>query len=60
MQKGRKSIMKRIRVTKTGKLIARKRGQSHFRSKKSGQNKMGKRSTVNLGKENIRRILTRA
>ena len=48
MKKPRKSISKRIRITKNGKLIARKRGQSHFRSKKSGNSKMRMRSGQTL------------
>lgn len=32
----RKSVSKRIRVTKTGKMIRRKASQGHFRSKISG------------------------
>lgn len=32
----RKSVMKRIRVTKTGKLMRRTMGQGHCRAKKRG------------------------
>jgi ribosomal protein L35 len=32
----RKSVVKRIKVTKTGKLMYRKMAQDHFRAKKRG------------------------
>jgi ribosomal protein L35 len=34
--KSNKSYMKRIRVTKGGKLVARAPGQNHFNAKRSG------------------------
>jgi ribosomal protein L35 len=46
----RKSVTSRIRKTKTGKLIRRKIGQSHFRAKKSGKQIREKRSRVNVTK----------
>lgn len=33
--KPNKSILKRIRITKTGKLVRRKAGQNHFNAKAS-------------------------
>jgi ribosomal protein L35 len=33
----RKSVVERIKVTGTGKLIKRKMGLNHFRAKKSGK-----------------------
>jgi len=35
--KTRKSISKRFKITKTGKVMRRATGQDHFRAKKSGQ-----------------------
>jgi large subunit ribosomal protein L35 len=35
--KTRKSISKRFKITKTGKVLRRATGQDHFRAKKSGQ-----------------------
>ena len=46
--KTNKSYSKRIRVTKHGKLIARKPGQGHFNAKESGNKTRAKRSTVIL------------
>ncbi len=46
--KTNKSFTKRIRVTKTGKLIARKAGQDHFNAKERGRTKNVKKRTVSL------------
>jgi len=35
--KTRKSIKKRFRITKTGKILRRATGQDHFRAKKTGK-----------------------
>jgi len=44
--KTNKSYTKRIRVTRTGKLMARKAGQNHFNAKQSGSKRSGKRVAV--------------
>lgn len=41
--KTNKSYLKRIRVTRTGKLIARRPGQNHFNAKQSGAERSQKR-----------------
>ncbi len=46
--KSNKSYLKRIRVTKHGKLIARKPGQNHFNAKESGNTTRAKRKTTIL------------
>ena len=46
--KTNKSYTKRIRVTRTGKLIARKPGQNHFNAKASGGKRRAKRGAVTL------------
>ncbi|MCX6787335.1 MAG: 50S ribosomal protein L35 [Candidatus Kaiserbacteria bacterium] len=46
--KTNKSYSKRIRVTRTGKLMARKPGQDHFNAKQSGSERRGKRGAVTL------------
>lgn len=43
--KTNKSFSKRIKVTKNGKLVARRIGQNHFNAKTSGSAKMKKRRT---------------
>ncbi len=46
--KTNKSYSKRIRVTRTGKLIARVKGQNHFNAKASGAKRQAKRRDVSL------------
>lgn len=46
--KTNKSYTKRIRVTRTGKLVARKAGQNHFNAKQSGSTRAGKRRAISL------------
>ncbi len=46
--KTNKSFSKRVRVTKTGKLIARKPGQNHFNGKERGRTKLVKGRPVAL------------
>lgn len=46
--KTNKSYTKRIRVTRTGKLMARKTGQNHFNAKQSGSKRSSKRRAVSL------------
>lgn len=46
--KTNKSFTKRLRVTKNGKIIARKAGQDHFNAKQSGQTRLARRKNVGL------------
>lgn len=46
--KTNKSYSKRIRVTRTGKIVARAKGQNHFNAKQSGGQRRAKRGTVTL------------
>lgn len=46
MIKTNKSYSKRLRVTRTGKLIARKGGQNHFNAKEDRRTKTTKRRSV--------------
>jgi ribosomal protein L35 len=57
--KTNKSYLKRIRVTRKGKLMARKPGQDHFNAKQSGAERRSKRGTValTLSSHNRRRFL---
>ncbi len=50
--KTNKSYAKRIKKTKTGKLVARKIGQGHFNAKQSGSQKMQKKRTVSISMTN--------
>ena len=41
----RKAVTKRIKITRTGKLIRRRAGQNHFNAKQSRRIQLGKRKT---------------
>ena len=54
MAKTNKSVTKRLKTTRTGKVLRRQGGQNHFRAKKSRAAELNKKGTVaftNLGKE---------
>lgn len=51
-----KSFAKRIKVTKTGKMLIRKGGQDHFNARESGKTVAGKRRDVSMS-ESYRRSL---
>ncbi len=57
--KTNKSFTKRIRVSRTGKLLARKPGQDHFNAKERGRTKGVKKRGVQLALSNrlMRRFL---
>ena len=57
--KTNKSYTKRIKVTKNGKLLARKAGQNHFNSRQTGRERIKKRRVVvlTLSKRITRRFL---
>lgn len=46
--KTNKSYKKRLKVTKNGKVIARKPGQNHFNAKAPGKKRMAKKRTQTL------------
>ncbi|KND51346.1 MAG: hypothetical protein ABA06_03480 [Parcubacteria bacterium C7867-001] len=46
--KTNKSFTKRIRVTRKGKLVARKAGQDHFNAKERSRTKNAKKRAVSL------------
>lgn len=46
--KTNKSYTKRIKVTKNGKLIARKAGRNHFNSRQSGNKRLERRRTQEI------------
>lgn len=58
--KTRKSIVKRFKITKSGKVLHRPVGQNHFRAKKSGKKIRQTRKWVELSKpmaEKIKKML---
>jgi len=48
--KTKKSILKRFKITKTGKILRRATGQDHYRAKKSGKKIRKTRKWVPLSK----------
>jgi ribosomal protein L35 len=46
--KTNKSYTKRIRVTKKGKLVVRKKGQDHYNAQESGSTRMAKKRAQSL------------
>jgi len=57
--KTNKSYTKRVKVTKNGKVIARKPGQGHFNAKESGTTKLGKKRTHQVSWGSNKRITRR-
>jgi len=54
--KTKKSILKRLKITKTGKILRRVTGQDHYRAKKSGKKIRQKRKWVPLSKSEMKII----
>ncbi len=46
--KTHKALSKRIKITRTGKVIKRKAGQGHFNSRESGNTTRNKRTDVKV------------
>jgi len=60
--KTRKSLKKRFKITKTGKLLRRPTGLDHYRAKKSGKKVRESRKWVEVSKseaKKIKRILSK-
>lgn len=60
MNKTHKSLSKRLKVTKTGKLIIRAGGQDHFNSRESGKTTLNKRRDSQMSnsmRRNIKALL---
>lgn len=60
--KTNKSYTKRLKVTKNGKIIARKPGQNHFNAKESGTKHLARKrtQTLSLPKKVTRRFLPKS
>ncbi len=61
--KTNKSFTKRLKVTKNGKIIARKAGQNHFNAKQSGEQRLARKRSVGLttlSKRTTRRFLPKS
>lgn len=57
--KTNKSFQKRFKITKKGKVLARKPGQNHFNAKESGSKTMSKKglTSFNISAKNLSRFL---
>lgn len=57
--KTNKSYTKRLKVTKNGKIVARRPGQNHFNAKESGRKHLNRKrtQTLTLKKRSTRRFL---
>jgi ribosomal protein L35 len=60
--KTNKSYTKRIKVTKNGKLVARRPGQNHFNARQSGEQRLRRKrtQTLTLSKRITRRFLPKS
>lgn len=56
MNKTKKALIKRFKITKNGKILRRLAGQNHYRSKKTGQFKRDKRKLVPLSPSVAKRL----
>ena len=54
--KTRKSIKKRFKITKTGKILRRPTGQNHYLAKKSGEKIRKSRKWVKVSKTEVKKI----
>ena len=54
--KTRKAILKRFKITRTGKILRRPVGQDHYLAKKSGKKRRQKRKWVRLSKPETKKI----
>ncbi|MDO8530024.1 MAG: bL35 family ribosomal protein [bacterium] len=56
MNKTKKALTKRFKITKSGKLFRRLSGQNHYRAKKTGQAKRKGRKWVEISKSETKKI----
>lgn len=54
--KGRKSILKRFKITRNGKILRRPTGLNHYRAKKSGAQVRKSRKWVAVSKSEFKAI----
>lgn len=53
--KSNKSYLKRLRVTRKGKIVARTPGHNHFNAKRSGSERQRRKRSANLTFKNLDR-----
>lgn len=57
--KTKKSLVKKIKITKKGKVLRRATGQNHYNSKETGQEGRAKKSDVRLFRADEKNVLKR-
>lgn len=59
MQKTKKSLLKRLKLTRKGKILKRKSGQNHFRAKSSRKKQLAQKrwQSFDIKKKNLGRYL---
>jgi ribosomal protein L35 len=60
--KTNKAFTKRLKITRTGKIVARKAGQNHFNAKEGRSSQLNRRRSQNLSlsKQVMQRYITTA
>lgn len=56
MNKTKKALTKRFKITKSGKLFRRLTGQNHYRAKKTGEARRKGRKWVQISKSETKKI----
>ncbi len=56
MNKTKKALTKRFKITGTGKILRRASGQNHYRAKKTGQERRKGRKWIAISKSETKRI----
>ncbi len=56
MNKTKKALTKRFKITKTGKILRRLSGQDHYRAKKTGEAKRKGRKWIEVSKSETKKI----
>lgn len=54
--KTKKALLKRFKITKTGKILRRLSGQNHYRAKKTGERRRKGRKWIPLAKSEVKKI----
>lgn len=53
----KKSVAKRVKITRTGKIVRRPMGVNHFKTRKSTNNNRGKRKTRLFSEADMKKII---
>ena len=56
MNKTKKALIKRFKITGTGKILRRLAGQNHYRAKKTGEQRRKGRKWIELSKSETKRV----